>query len=201
MAKNKKVSRKVKQVASRAKSAPRTDTNPPVVVSHDPVVVIDKIEAEPVSNVVVHGDIEFAVESTEQQRKNALERSKKVDLKAEIKSMIAVFRNEINTKLTRLTERIEDQLKPMVKTVADVAVARAEFELQFADFEDRLSATLNLNDELEPIEIAEMFGTYGTELDEEMSTYNPLPKTEDEELELLTEATDSMNKPSTEVVN
>lgn len=75
-----------------------------------------------------------------------------------------------------------------------------EFELQFADFEDRLSATLNLNDELEPIEIAEMFNLPGSELDDEMSTYDMTPKVDDEDMEILTEATLEAH-PEIKVVN
>lgn len=195
----KRTSKKIKQVASRAKTSPRTEVQPTPFVAaavQNPTTTV--VEEKPVlaneadKNVlIVGGEIEFSTESMEQQRKTALDRSKKVELKDEIKHMIEAFKQEINTKLTRLTERIENQLKPMVQTVADVAVAKAEFELQFADFQDRLSATLNLNDELEPIEIAEMFNFPGSEMDEEMSTYDlGLKNADDEDMEFLTEATE-----------
>lgn len=214
-----KLSKKVKQVASKAKATPRTETNESVVPETNeagvivagisvgqlpprPICATSITEAQHAVNaletvidtdgVVVEDGVEFAPPN----KIKAVERSKKFELKSEIKTMIAEFRDQVNYKLQSLSTRIENQLRPMVQTVADIAVAKAEFETQFANFEDRLSATLNLNDELEPIDIANMFEPVGSAMDDEMETYGTVMNqaTSEDDMELLAEVTEAQQK-------
>lgn len=142
-------------------------------------------------NTATTGDgYEFAIgEKPEDVKATAIQRDQKVALKIELKRLVAIFRNSIELRLDNLSKQIIVQLDPLVKTVADIAVAKVELENRVRDFEDSLSATLNLNDELEPMDITLMFEP-DTGLDDEMSTYTSLPNvTAEDEMELLSEVT------------
>jgi hypothetical protein len=214
----KKLSKKVKQVASRAKAAPRVEPNVP-----SDYITASKVKemSAPVdlSNVFMmegkekhtafmtgHNEnvIEFSpMEPHEVAARNAIERSKKVDLKVEIREMMNTFKTDINVQLNNLSERIEAQLKPLVQTVADIAVAKKDMEGQLISFGERLSATLNLNDELEPIEIEHMFAPNPL-MDNEMSGYETdaqINEEDDDGMELLAEATEFASEKGDTPIN
>jgi hypothetical protein len=203
----KSTSRKIKQVASRAKRDPRTDSNVPVDIGRDPYQVPSSKAPAPTPTMVAKEgttvystgdgiDIEFSTERPDIVKRNAIERAKKVDLKAEIRGIVDAFSKDIDERLKALSNRIEDQMKPLVQTVADIAVAKKELADRLEDFGGNLSVTLGLNDELEPIDISTIFAgiVQGDEI--EIETQNEVPSLEDEEVELLAEVAEEVRKPT-----
>lgn len=210
--------KKVKQVASRAKRTPRTDANTgasftlrsPTIGESGTGTIGEALEIKALANKLeqeTHEDfelgtadtkVEFSTEPHSVLKTRAIESSKKVDLRREIKTLVTTFRDDIDTRLKSLSERIESQLKPLVQSVTEVAMAKAELTNRLADFEESLSVTLNLNDELEPIDISMIFAP-DTALDEEMSTY--VDASEPDEITALDEATSFANENDVESIN
>lgn len=199
-------------MASRAKDARRTLST--VRVELQPATqslsneVVDEVRQKEHQTAFMTGHDENAIEFSpmephEVAARAAIERSKKVDLKVEIRRMMDAFKADINARLNGLSERIEAQLKPLVQTVADIAVAKKDMEGQLVSFGERLSATLNLNDELEPIEIECMFSPNPL-MDNEMSGYETdaqINEEDDEGMELLAEATEFANEKGSGPIN
>jgi hypothetical protein len=165
--------KKVKQVASKAKRTPRTEANTPAdfrlqSVSdaglQEPVSLVTS-PSEVKENTVVlslsggKDSIEFSTERPDIAKRNAIERAKKTALKAEINRIVRGFRDDIDARLKSLSDQIEDQMKPLVHCVADIAVAEKELASRLQDFADQLSCAMNLNDELDPIDISGLFAS------------------------------------------
>jgi hypothetical protein len=205
MAKKQQTSKKVKQVAGRAKRTPRTETNAPggeayYTDQHTGRVATKPSELAPNTTVWVAPDgdrVEFSTEKPEETKKNAIARAKKVDLKGDIRSIVEAFSKDIDERLKALSDQIEGQMQPLVRSVADIAVAKKELADKLADFEDRLSATLNLNDELEPIDISEIFGgqsATGLPTDPDAEDFHYEGEEDPEEAELLAEVADDVRQ-------
>jgi len=179
--------KKIKQVASRARRSCRTKSNTPEELRPDnvtttglqyPVTLPDRIE------------LEFSTERPDVLKRNAVERAKKVDLKEEIKGIVQAFRTDIDERLKGLSDQIENQMKPLVQAVASIAVAKKELMDSLNDFHGNLSATLSLDDELEPIEIEGMFTSDATS-DETVTPGLTSDKDDEDEIGILAEATEN----------
>jgi hypothetical protein len=92
-------------------------------------------------------------EKPEEAKAKAIERSRKVELKENVRTLVDGFREEIEIQLKELSDRVEAQLNPIVEAVSSVAVARRDFIGQLAQFREKLNNALDLNDELEPLDI------------------------------------------------
>lgn len=183
--------KKIKQVASRAKKNPRK-----LMVERESLGLADAVEAttslppatnDPLKTTVALGDLEFSTQPYEIARANALDRAHKVELKDSVKSLIARFRRDVDSRLKSLTGTIEEQMKPLIRSAAEVAVAKSEIELQLVNFNAELLAVLDLNDEPELMEIEDMFASkeHNEDIDRQMGlgneadTFVPNYKTED----------------------
>jgi hypothetical protein len=104
------------------------------------------------------GGMEFLVgETPDQAKSRAVDGARRVDLKESVNALVKGFSGRIDSRLSELSKRVESQFQPLAHALADVAVAKKELAQELVNFSDELSALLNLNQELDPIEIEEMF--------------------------------------------
>jgi len=90
-------------------------------------------------------------------KKTAVKRARKVDTGLVIRRLIESFQTDVNAQLGELTQKVEGQITALVNTVATIATTKANFIMQAENFRDTLKGLLGLNDELEPMEVEEMF--------------------------------------------
>jgi hypothetical protein len=88
-----------------------------------------------------------------QQKADAIEAQRRVDLKVAIRKTITDYRERAATRLTELSTKVEDQLKAVIAAVSEVAVAKRDFDLQLVDLEDTLKVVCGLEEDVDPVEL------------------------------------------------
>jgi hypothetical protein len=98
--------------------------------------------------------VEMTPIKTEAQEKGeAIERQRRVDLKIAIRKTIADFTAMTAKRLTELSVKVEEQLKSVVTAISEVAVAKKDFDIQLADLEDTLKVVCGLQEDIDPVEL------------------------------------------------
>jgi hypothetical protein len=101
------------------------------------------------------------IDGKEAAKKAAAERARKVETGLAVKQLINQFQSEVAAQLATLSGKIESQLSTLVTIVASIAVTKNQLKNELGEFELSMRGLLDLNDELDPIEIADLFGDRG----------------------------------------
>lgn len=168
----KKSSKKVKQVAARARTKPArpssgissaqnlyTGQGGIDAIKQATVTAEESIGALQDATTMPKAAAEFFDEERPQEelKREALDLARKVGLKENIRSTLAAFSARIDAKIDELSKRVEAQLQPLVRAVAEAAVAKKELAQELVVFGEELNALLNLNEEHDAIDIEKIF--------------------------------------------
>jgi hypothetical protein len=117
-------------------------------------------EEEPASNPVSMErpaiEVEFnpdtcpTCNTTQIQKERALEKSRKSEMILVIRDIVGRFKTEYDVRLTTLSNKIQDQLRPIVAAAGEITVAKHDLEISLIRLEDDLKRAFGCEDVLDP---------------------------------------------------